>query len=171
MVPQRTKKIFCPSSFQIRVPNGSLQTNRLRRELRLLHGYAKDLMEAHKTFWIWQFFFLNIRLIALRPNMGHWWGGSLTHLMLITSLFILIDPKITKSFPRRLGPEAQSNASVGLRLETFQYRVDSLFQCATLSTMLHNFLCNGRINLTENKSLLRNSSNIILFPSCIITQF
>ena len=149
----KNKKAFRPNSFQIRIPNGSLQTNGLRVKLRLLHGYAKDLMEVQKNL-----FFLNQSLGCFKAICGSLTRRSLTHPMVITALFILIDPKITRSFPWRMGPEALPTASVRFEAATFQSKVDTLSEYDTFCIMSHNFIWNGRINLTENKSLLRNSS-------------
>ena len=43
-------------------------------------------------------------LTATRPALGHWWGNSLTHLLLI-SAHIWLDPKVTRSLAVRLVPK------------------------------------------------------------------
>ena len=48
-------------------------------------------------------FFFNCCLAAPWPTLGHYWGNSLTYLMLITALYFF-GPKVTGSLIMRLGP-------------------------------------------------------------------
>ena len=69
-----------------------------------MHYYRFDIM-----------IFFNCYLAAPQPILGHKWGDSLAHLMLITAFYIF-DPKVTRCLVIRLGP---AKCLVGFEPKTF----------------------------------------------------
>ena len=84
------------------------------------------------------FNFLNHYLVAPWPNLGYYWGDSLTHPMLIT-VFFIFDPKVTGSLVRRFGSLSPAEGLVGFEPATFRCLLLNGF---TFSCCFHVFLKN-----------------------------
>ena len=71
------------------------------------------------SIWIW-FNFFNCYLAAPRPTLGHYQGGSLTHLMLITSI-LHIRPEGHRGPHNVVGSLSPAECLVGFEPGTFWF--------------------------------------------------
>ena len=78
--------------------------------------------------------FLNRYLAAPWPNLGYYWGDSLTHPMLITAFYIF-DPKVTGSFVTRFESLSSADGLVG---GLNRQPSDSYYKVLTQSCLLLN---------------------------------
>ena len=71
--------------------------------------------------WLWIInFFLNCYLAAPRPSFGHYWGGSLTHLMLITCV-LYIWPEGRREPRSGVGSLSPAERLAGFEPGTFRF--------------------------------------------------
>ena len=69
--------------------------------------------------------FFNCYLAAPQPTLGHYWGGSLTHLMLITCV-LHIRPKSHQESCSEVGSLSPAKYLVGFELGTFWFWLQCL---------------------------------------------
>ena len=58
---------------------------------------------------------LSSHFAALRPTLGHWQGGSITHSMLITTLF-QVQPKVHREPCKNVGSHSMTEHISGIRV-------------------------------------------------------
>ena len=67
-------------------------------------------------------------LAALRPILGHWKRGSLTHAMLITTLFQVL-PEVHRQTRNNVGSHSMTEQDSSRKPSDFEYNV--LYHCVT----------------------------------------
>ena len=69
--------------------------------------------------------FLNCYLVAPRPTLRHYWGGSLTHLILV-SAFLHIRPEDHREPRNEVGSLSPAKRLVGFDAKTFRFWLQHL---------------------------------------------
>ena len=84
--------------------------------------YFRFSLQSYRALWLYIYIYIHIfncYLAAPRPTLGHYWGGSLTHLMLITCV-LHMRPKGDREPRNEVGSLSPAKHLVGFELGTFQ---------------------------------------------------
>ena len=93
------------------------------------------IKQRNKIYNLFKLFFIS-HLAALRPTLGHKQGGSLTHLMLITTLF-QVQPVCQKEPRNKVGSQSLTESISGIRATNLPILSITCYPTVSLSPKMY----------------------------------